>query len=374
MKKIKTILLSVAIALSLTACVNQNKETLPQNLTPDMNPVTPTGAITVKLNDAEIQTALNNLTTGYETITLTKKGTFELNSTAFESYKNYDNKDGTKTYTFTLKKGLKFSDGAQITAKNYLFTVLTSDNRTELLGFAGYKSGEFNALKGSRLIDDYKFSLTLSKDAIPYYYETSLLSVTPTPIPEGTDVLDSENGAIIKNYLKSEPIVSSGPYILTKSENDTFTLKVNPNFIGNYELQKPTIETITIVNESYNGEVDLLVNELSPSDDESFKTTLHTPLDYNNVFFSCDLRNPKSVYKALDTFAELKNTNKVSEYLLETAEYNLEEYNAKWNSLEHTLKNVKIYDHSSKRIRGYSNISPHWDWTKQILYCFIARE
>ena len=135
MKKVIAIL---TLLLTLTSC---NGNTLPpQNLTPNGETVTPSGAITVVSDN--LDSDVESLTQGLQTVVMSKLGAFVQNPTAIESMTTYNNADGTKTYTFTLYPDLKFSDNNAVTAKDYLFSVLVMDDFPAFLGYKEYKSGE----------------------------------------------------------------------------------------------------------------------------------------------------------------------------------------------------------------------------------------
>lgn len=105
-----------------------------------------------------------------------------------------ENADGSLTYTFKIKSGMKWSDGEPITAKDYLFGALfvnspewkatgatNATSGSELLGFKPYSDGETTTHAGLHLIDENSFSVTISADYVPYYYETTLAALAPTP-------------------------------------------------------------------------------------------------------------------------------------------------------------------------------------------------
>lgn len=369
MKKVIAIL---TLLLTLTSC---NGNTLPpQNLTPNGETVTPSGAITVVSDN--LDSDVESLTQGLQTVVMSKLGAFVQNPTAIESMTTYNNADGTKTYTFTLYPDLKFSDNNAVTAKDYLFSVLVMDDFPAVLGYKEYKSGEKVTFKGLRLISDYKFSVTLSADAMPNYYESSLVAITPYPMsvlcPEA-EIVDTDNGVYIKNVtaIKDDKKVTSGAYYLMDMTSDTASLRLNPYFKGNYEKQKPTIEIIKITTKDIRADIYPNSKNIPQGNypGSEFKSTPHQKTDIANLLISKDI-----------DFASLFNVGeaeveKIKAYLLETGEFDTESYLKKVNALNLTIPESELVDYSlSWRIRNYTNISGHWDWTNQILYCWIARE
>lgn len=131
-----------------------------------------------------------------------------------ESPKRNENEDGSVTYTFKIKDNLLWNDGEKITAKDYVFSYLFVNSPawkdlgttnaslgSELKGYDAYSNGETKAHAGFRVIDDYTFSVTISADYVPYFYETSLVAVTPTPLHRyapNMDVVDTEEGAALQ--------------------------------------------------------------------------------------------------------------------------------------------------------------------------------
>ncbi len=84
-------------------------------------------------------------------------------------------KDG-KTYTFHLKKGVRFSDGKELTAKDVAFTynAIADPNYDgpridvvlDIVGYDDYhndKAGKVTNLQGIKVIDDYTISFTFDK-------------------------------------------------------------------------------------------------------------------------------------------------------------------------------------------------------------------
>ena len=92
-------------------------------------------------------------------------------------------KDG-KTYTFYLKKGVKFTNGKELTAKDVEFTYTAvcdpdyDGPRSYMVdaidGYEEYKKGNAASVKGIRVIDDYTISFTIKKVYAPAIYSFSL--------------------------------------------------------------------------------------------------------------------------------------------------------------------------------------------------------
>ena len=237
---------------------------------------------------------------GAEAVVYTKEGEFQYNDTVVASHEETENEDGTKTFTVTIKDGLVWSDGTPITAKDYVFAVLL-ESSDEMAGVDKYPSstgysyvgydewfgGTADTFAGVHLVDDMTYSLTVKAEELPYHYDITYASVRPRPlhvIAPDCDVVDTENGAQITGEFTTEllsetinntetgyrrnPKVTCGPYLFDSFDqaSQQATLKVNPNYMGDYRGVKPVIETLiiktvssdTMMNELESGSVDLL--------------------------------------------------------------------------------------------------------------------
>ena len=257
---------------------------------------------------------ITKLTVGYGTMEIDQSGAYQWNKTAVKSHNETENDDGTYTIDIVINEGLKFSDGSAITAKNYVASILSFSSPVSVAAghsgmsgqaFVGYS--EFRAYTGAdapeeakkefsgvRLLGEYEFSLTVSSDYYPYYFAYTYGAVDPDflalVLGEGVDVKDDGNGCYLTDnfyamtegedatYVKAEEIKAnrydttkypySGPYTISKWDegNSEATLLANPEFQGNFEGVKPTIETIvyrllvqeTQLDQLKKGEVDVL--------------------------------------------------------------------------------------------------------------------
>lgn len=239
---------------------------------------------------------------GYATIAWVAQGTYEKDPVAVEEITAEDDENGNRTYTIKIQKDLYYNDGTQITAKDYVFSVLLQSSKEiaeigatnltygHLVGHSAYAAGESDAFKGVSLKDDYTFALTVDGSNLPYYYEMALVNVTPYPaavIAPGCEVKDDGEGAYLagdftaevlnntilgENGYLSHPAVTSGAYKLVSynAETKVAEFEINSYFKGNRDGVKPTIEKITfkqvhndtMLDELKNGTVDL-INKVS---------------------------------------------------------------------------------------------------------------
>lgn len=288
------------------------------------------------------------LTNGYATMEIDQEGAYRWNETVVKNYTETENEDGTFTIEVELNEGLKFSDGTPVTAANYVaYVAVFSTPVSVAAGHSGMSGqslvgyGDFNAFDGEgdpaehpftglRLIDDYNFSLTVSSDFYPYYFAYTYAAINPDPLGlvlgEGVEIKDDGNGVYLsenfyekngEEYVKAAELAAnrydttkfpfSGPYVISEWDSSTkeVTMTINPEYQGNFEGQKPSIETIVytkIVEETQldqlkTGAVDVLAaitgGDLTKSaleivDGENFSEVHYQRAGYGKIEFECD--------------------------------------------------------------------------------------
>ena len=241
-------------------------------------------------SDLDVQT----LTTGLDTVAKTKEGGYTWNDTVVAAHDEVVNDDGSKTFTITLKEGLKFSDGSEVTADDYLAfpmafnTVVATEasgyqvqslsvlGQADYLAYTGPDSTEgTKVFAGLHKIDDYTFSVTIAADYIPYFYDITYASFSAYYAPMflgDAEILDDGDGCYLSDsfyaknddgsYVVADQIEEactstsadvyakypySGPYcVVSFDETDSSAvLTKNEYFAGNYEGVVPSIEKIT---------------------------------------------------------------------------------------------------------------------------------
>ena len=134
------------------------------------------------------------------------------------------NEDGTVTYTYTLKEGLKWSDGADLTAADFAFAWKRAAS-SALGADYGYM---FEVVKGYpdelavEAVDAQTLTVTLN-NAVAYWNE---LLAFPTYFPVREDVVANEGWA-----TDASTYVSNGAYTMTGwDHNSVITLTKNENY------------------------------------------------------------------------------------------------------------------------------------------------
>lgn len=277
---------------------NAQREPAGQIIIGDSNE--PSGDITPYWSNNGADYTAYTMTNGGATVSRTRDEQFIVNENIVTDLQETENEDGTKTYTYTLKEDLKWSNGDPITAKDYVFAALflgSKELSTDLQatssiydvqfvdGIDEYMAGETDTLKGIHLLGDYQFSLTVRADKLPYYYGLSLAGMGPMYmkgwVPEDVEIIETEDGAKfndaytaehIKDTVEAErwaPTASAGAYMFESYDksNYTYTLQYNPNYTGNYEGRTAQIATViikytpqdTMMDEIKTGSVDYLL-------------------------------------------------------------------------------------------------------------------
>ncbi len=306
-----------------------------------------------------------SLTTGYAVMETDPSGEYVWNETAVKSHTEevIVQPDGSQNYRITIKlnEGLTFSDGTPVTADNYLAYLLAfstavarSAGATGMAGqaFVGYAdffnyAGEgvkvdenmpaSREFTGLRRLSDYSFSLEVDGAAgyYPYFYTATYAAVTPYDLGlifgDGVTIRDDGNGCYLegtwyeqssagssqflsfektahmqKARYDTETYPFTGPYTVASWDEGTreAVLKKNDAFLGNFEGQKPAVQTVVytrIVTETQfdqltSGAVDIL-SGITGGDEiktalqlvgNGFRENHYLRAGYGKIQFDCD--------------------------------------------------------------------------------------
>ena len=144
------------------------------------------------------------------------------------------NADGTVTYTYTLRDGLKWSNGDALTAADFVFAwnrAASADLGADygymfeiVKGYADVAEGKEGAKLAVEATDDKTLVVTIS-NAVAYWNE---LLAFPTYFPVHQATVANEAWA-----TKPATYVCNGPYTISAWEsNSVITLKKNPDYYG----------------------------------------------------------------------------------------------------------------------------------------------
>ena len=283
-------------------------------------------------NNADDAT-LRDLIDDYQVVVSDQGGAFVVNETVCGGIETTDNEDGSKTFTVKINEGLTFNNGEPITAANYVAyaLVLYSPAALEasvqaaadqIVGAADYQSGTTSYLSGIRLLDEYTYSVTISADYVPFYYELTYASFTPIYLPQYASadltVKDDgqgaylDGGSLVASEIDAsrwvyEGRVSAGPYQVVSVDTgaNEAVLELNPNYAGNFEGQKPSIEQVVMVKSVTETEFDALktgsidlLNQLSDGneintaldlvEEGGYEVSAFERSGYGKLTFQCD--------------------------------------------------------------------------------------
>ena len=210
MKKFLALLLAAIMVLALAACTkpgtnpNSGKDSIAVCLASEPDTIDPA------LNSAvDGATLLCHLFSGLAKWAQDKDGKLVIvPDAAKELVEGVANADGTVTYTYTLRDGLKWSDGKDVTAKDFEFAwnraasaALGADYGYMFEVVAGYdevsaaddegKPVNPDAKLNIKAVDDKTFEVTLY-NAVSYWNE---LLAFPTFFPVREDVVSNESWA-----------------------------------------------------------------------------------------------------------------------------------------------------------------------------------
>ncbi|MFV0424319.1 MAG: ABC transporter substrate-binding protein [Bacilli bacterium] len=260
MKNLLKVMLSLVVAVTLVACGGEKSSDSITILSGDMNmDIYP--YITNNAYDNNVRKAVLGSDGNAAVMYLGEDGEFYLNETITKSVETVENEDGSKTFKVEINPGIKFSDGEEAKAIDfisYYYFVGSQEGKEAgfstsifslLEGGSEYLSGDADTISGLVATGDYTFEATYSAHNFPYYWESSLLAVY-FPM-KTTDLF--EDGDITKAPLVSEVVdnismpVGAGPYVVTEYKNDQYmVLEANEHYIGDYNGVKPSIEKINI--------------------------------------------------------------------------------------------------------------------------------
>ena len=257
MKRLFALMLAATMTLSLVACGDSAKTggdtatgtTEPAETTVDANVLN----VSIASEPASLDPALNSavdgatmlvhLFSGLAKFEQKADGSLELvPDAATELPEGVVNEDGTVTYTYTLRDGMKWSDGEPVTANDFVFAWnrAASDDLAADYGYMfevvdGYDEvagGEADSMN-IEATDDKTIVVTL-KNSITYWNE---LLAFPAYFPVREDVVANESWA-----TDPSTYVCNGAYTMSDwSHNSVITLKKNDNYFDADSVTMPEI-------------------------------------------------------------------------------------------------------------------------------------
>lgn len=237
--KRKSLILSLIVSMSLliTGC-NNAKETNVGDNSKDKNSISTTAdtagssskdSITVYVGNNIFESSLDPvkgaMSYGYS---FTNNALTRVNpNSEYEGdlAESWNISEDSLTYTFNLKKDIKFHDGSDFTSEDVVFTYETVKNNQ-----ADNENVDLTRLKDVEAVDDYTVKFTLSEPYSPFFDSIALLGIVPS------DAYDSED------FDKSP--IGTGPWKVVQYNTDQ---QIIVQAYENYYEGTPKIKQVTFV-------------------------------------------------------------------------------------------------------------------------------
>ncbi len=230
MKKLTALLLAIAMMLSCSLFAVAEDGTTKLSVCLASEPDTLDPALNSAVDGA---TMIAHLFSGLATWAQNDEGNLVIVADcAVELPEGVVNEDGTVTYTYTLKDGLKWSDGQDLTAKDFEYAwkrAASSQLGADygymyevVLGYTDDGSDPTASNLAVTALDDKTLQVTLS-NAVAYWNE---LLAFPAYMPVREDVVANESWA-----TDPSTYIGNGPYTMTEwVHNSKITLTKNPYY------------------------------------------------------------------------------------------------------------------------------------------------
>lgn len=159
----------------------------------------------------------------------------ELSYGQAESYDKVSNEDGTVTYTFHLRDGIKWSDGQDVTAQDFVFSWQRLVNPETAADYSymidcvvnanAIMNGEMDPSElGVSAPDDKTFVVTITSD-LPYFTE---ICAFPATFPVREDIVSDSQWT-----YSPDTYISNGAYKMTsRVTNSEIVMEKNENYYG----------------------------------------------------------------------------------------------------------------------------------------------
>ena len=214
-----------------------------------------------------------------------------------ESWEKVVNDDGTVTYTFTLRDGIKWSDGQPVTAADFEYTWKRLANPETaadycymidmVQGYADVASGAADPdTLGIKAIDDKTLEVVLSYDC-PYFEE---IMAFPATFPVRQDMVEGNE----QWTYDPATYIGNGPYKMAEWSHNAYILAEKNENYYDYENLGPDTIRFTLLDDAnamltaYNsGELDFIEN--FPTDEMAnyLASGEITVADYLGIYYVC---------------------------------------------------------------------------------------
>ncbi len=156
------------------------------------------------------------------------------------------------TWTFTMRDGLKWSDGTDLTAKDFEYSFKRmADPATAapyaatclgmIDGFDAAQAGDTDALNVKASDDGKTLTIVLSYPCS--YFDKMAAFASMSPVQQATVEANGDAWC-----TSAETFVSNGPYMITEwTPSERIVLSKNPNYVGGWDNSKIVSDSITLL-------------------------------------------------------------------------------------------------------------------------------
>ena len=156
------------------------------------------------------------------------------------------------TWTFTMRDGLKWSDGTDLNAKDFEYSFKRMANPDTAApyaetclgmidGFEAAQAGDTDALNVKASDDGKTLTIVLSYPCS--YFDKMAAFASMSPVQQATVEANGDAWC-----TAAETFVSNGPYMITEwTPSERIVLTKNPNYVGGWDSSKIVSDTITLL-------------------------------------------------------------------------------------------------------------------------------
>ena len=156
------------------------------------------------------------------------------------------------TWTFTMRDGLKWSDGTDLNAKDFEYSFKRMANPDTAApyaetclgmidGFDAAQAGDTDALNVKASDDGKTLTIVLSYPCS--YFDKMAAFATMSPVQQATVEANGDSWC-----TSAETFVSNGPYMITEwTPSERIVLSKNPNYVGGWDSSKIVSDSITVL-------------------------------------------------------------------------------------------------------------------------------
>ena len=156
------------------------------------------------------------------------------------------------TWTFTMRDGLKWSDGTDLNAKDFEYSfkrMVNPDTAAPYAetclgmidGFDAAQAGDADALNVKASDDGKTLTIVLSYPCS--YFDKMAAFATMSPVQQATVEANGDSWC-----TSADAFVSNGPYMITDwTPSERIVLTKNPNYVGGWDSSKIVSDTITLL-------------------------------------------------------------------------------------------------------------------------------